>query len=460
MTETPASSAPPAARNRPVIPRPSSRADHRLGPRLGWTSAAGWIVCGLALLAYAAGPVVGRSSLFGAAIALVAVIGSVPVFSRISGRFPGIEMAGLMRLSLGLKLLATLPRFEGREDSVDYYRVGSVLADSFRRLDFVVDTGREIPGTGSVRYFTGLVEVFTFEDEFATFVVFSLLGFIGLVTFVLAFRVAMPNVDATRYAVLLLFWPSLVYWPSSIGKESLMLFALAFVAFGSASVLRGRRHGLVVTVLGLLGVGLVRPHVALIAVTALIVALIVRAPGRGLTSSVARALLIVGLIVGGSVASDVTEALFDIDGLNPTGLAAALDLVNSRSSQGGSSFAAARIDGISEYPWGFVTVLFRPFPNEASSLPMLATSIEALVLAGLVVAAVPRLLASLRTVRDEAYIAYAVAFTTVFVYLFSALGNFGILARQRAMTMPLVLVIVALPTAKERVRQRRIGDGP
>jgi hypothetical protein len=455
-----ASSPPVVVQDQPVIPRPSSRVNGRTGPRLAWTAGVGWIVCGLALLAYSAGPVVGRSSLFGAAVALVAVVGSVPLFTRVARRFPGIEMAGLMRLSLGLKLLATLPRFEGREDSVDYYRVGSVLADSFRRLDFVVDTGREIPGTGSVRYFTGLVEVLTFEDEFATFVVFSLLGFVGLVTFVMAFRVALPNIDTTRYAVLLLFWPSLVYWPSSIGKESLMLLTLALVAFGGASLLRGRRHGLVVIIIGLLGVGMVRPHVALIAVTALIVAVIVRAPGRGVMSSVARAFLIAGLIVGGSVASDVTEALFDIDGLNPTGLAAALDLVNSRSSQGGSSFAAARIDGLSEYPWGFVTVLFRPFPNEASSLAMLATSIEALVLAALVLAGVPRLLAALRTVRDEAYIAYAVAFTTVFVYLFSALGNFGILARQRAMTMPLVLVIVALPTAKERVRIRRIGDNP
>jgi hypothetical protein len=308
-----------------------------------------------------------------------------------------------------------------------------------------------------VRYLAGLVEVFTFEDEFATFVVFSLLGFIGSILFVMACRTALPAVDTKRYALLLLFWPSLVYWPSSIGKESVVLLALGTVAYGGAKLLRGEMRGLAITAVGLLGVALVRPHVALIAMTALVIAVIVGARGRGAMSTVVRLALIAALVVGGSVASDEVEALSDIDGLNPTGLSAALDLVNTRSSQGGSHFEAARIDGITEYPWGFVTVLFRPFPQEASSTPMLMTSLEALVLAALVVAAIPRLMAALRTIRNEAYLAYALSFTVVFVYLFSALGNFGILARQRAMTIPLVLLVVALPTAKERVRQRRLG---
>jgi len=450
------SSVPVTAAPESAIPRPSARSTSEPTIRLAWTASAGWALCGAALLAYAAGPVVGRSSLLGMFVAAVAIGISVPVFGKIARRFPELEIAGIMRLSLGLKLLATLPRFEAREDSVDYYRVGASLADSFRRLDFTVDTGRSIPGTGSVRYLAGLVEVFTFEDEFATFVVFSLLGFIGSILFVMACRTALPSVDTKRYALLLLFWPSLVYWPSSIGKESVVLLGLGTVAYGGARLLRGDMRGLLITALGMLGVALVRPHVALIAMTALFIAVIVGARGRGAMSTFARVALIAALVVGGSVASDEVEALSDIDGLNPTGLAAALDLVNTRSAQGGSHFEAARIDGISEYPWGFVTVLFRPFPHEASSLPMLMTSIEALVLAGLVFAAIPRLAAAFRGIREEAYLAYALSFTVVFVYLFSALGNFGILARQRAMTIPLVLLVVALPTAKERVRQRRM----
>ena len=351
-------------------------------------------------MAYAAGPAIGRSSVLGTLVATAAVGVSWPVFARIGRRFPELEMAGIMRLSLGLKLLATLPRFEAREDSVDYYRVGASLADSFRRLDFTVDTGRSIPGTGSVRYLAGIVEVFTFEDEFATFVVFSLLGFVGSILFVMACRNALPAVDTKRYALLLLFWPSLVYWPSSIGKESVILFGLGTVAYGGAKVLRGDLHGLPITAGGVLAVGLVRPHVVLIAMTALVVAVVVGAPGARAMRSIARFALVVVLLIGGSVASDEVEALSDIDGLNPTGIAGRRSTVNTRSSQGGSHFEAARIDGIVEYPWGFVTVLFR-LPHEASSLPMLATSYRGArpccVLGP--IGAIPRLVAAMRTIR-------------------------------------------------------------
>lgn len=442
----------------PAIPRPSALRPPPAGRRLAWTAPVGWAVCAVAVLAYAIGPVIGRSSLLGTFVAAIAVVALTPLFTRVGRRFADLEIAGMLRLSLGVKLLATLPRFEMREDSVDYHRIGQRLADSFRRLDFTVDTQREIPGTGSVRYVTGLVEVFTFEDEFSTFVVFSLFGFLGLVGFLLAFRVGLPTIDPKRYAVLLLFWPSLVYWPSSIGKESLMLLALGLIAYGTARLMQGEIRGLGLTMLGLLGAGMIRPHVALIAVTALIIALVVRAPGRGFLGSFGRISVIGLLLVGGSLASDAVESLLDIDGLNPSGLSAALDLVNSRSSQGGSFFTAARIDGPSEYPWGFVTVLFRPLPYEASSVAMLATSLEALVLGALVLASIPRLSAALRSIRDEAMIAYAIAFTVVFVYLFSAIGNFGILVRQRVMVIPLVLLVVALPTAKQRVRERRRAD--
>ena len=48
-------------------------------------------------------------------------------------------------------------------------------------------------------------------------------------------------------------------------------------------------------------------------------------------------------------------------------------------------------------------------------------------------------------IRREAYAAYAIAFVGVFIYLFSALGNFGILARQRVQMLPFLFVLLSLP---------------
>ena len=425
---------------------------------MAWAGPAGWVAAAVTLAVYAGATVVGSASLAGVAVVVVAVAASTPLFARIGRRRPDLELAGLLRLSLSVKLLATLPRFELREDAADYHRAGVKLAESFRSLDFFVDTGREIPGTGTVRYVTGLVEVASFGNEFAAFVVFSLFGFVGVVWFLRAFMVGLPEIDPRRYALLVLFWPSLVYWPSSIGKDALMIVGLGAAAVGVAEILKSRVHGVVWALPGLALCALVRPHVALIAVTAAVCALVLRGPAHaGRSGGTLLRLLVIGaLVFGGALASDAVEGLFDIDGLNPSGLSAALDLANSRSTQGGSSFAAARVDTIAEYPWGFVTVLFRPFPHEAGTPAMLLTSIEAFVLAGLTLAAVPRFVASVSRLRREAYTVYAATFVAVFVYLFSAIGNFGILARQRTMMLPLLLVVIALPTARERVRDRRL----
>ncbi len=439
----------------PIFARPSSRGAERTGVRLAWATGLGWAAVAVAIVSYIGAYTVGRASVLGILLAVGVVAVSVPWFNRVARRTPDIALAGLLRLSLGLKLMATLPRFELRQDSRDYYRVGSSLANHFRSFDFFVDPGQSVPGTGSVRYMTGLVQVFTLEDEFATFLVFSLVGFVGVVFFLQAFSIALPSIDIRRYALLVLLWPTLIYWPSSIGKDAVMIFGLGAVAYGLARLMHGRLTGVLFAIPGLLICGLVRPHVALIAVFAAVAALIVRSPRHSAGSTVTKFILIGGLLVGGAIASNAVEGIFDIDGLNPTGVSRALDIASQRSAQGGSSFSAARIDGVSDFPMGLITVLFRPFPTEAESVAIVLTSLEGLLLAGLALVAIPRVMAAVRHIRREAYVVYAAGFSLVFVYLFSALGNFGILARQRSMTLPLVLVIAALPTARERVRRQR-----
>ncbi len=445
------------ADDRRVFPRPSSFEPVRSRPRHAWAGPTGWTLLVFATLTTVALAALGRVSVAGAALVVVVAAGSTPVLRRLSHTTHLVELEGLLRMGLAVRLLAVLPRFELRQDAADYHAVGRVLADSFRRLDFLVDTGRPVPGTGSVRYATGLVNVVTFDDEFATFVVFALFGFAGIALYLRAFVWALPDINPGRYAVLLVLWPSLAYWPSSTGKEALMTFGLGLAAFGLARTLRGRWVALVPFLGGLLVAGLVRPHVALIAITAAMGAFVLHSRSNQ-TSGVGARLVVVGALVGvGTILSDAVERLFDVQDLNVTTVSAALDLANHRSAQGNSSFVAARIDSLGDVPWGVITVLLRPLPHEAGSIPGLIAAFEGLVLAALLFGAVPRVAAALRHLRREAYIGYVVGFVGVFVFLFSALGNFGILTRQRTMMTPLLLVLIALPTAYERVRHRRTG---
>ena len=104
----------------------------------------------------------------------------------------------------------------------------------------------ELVGTEFIRLVTGVVYIATGPTKFGGFVVFGWLGFWGLYCFYRAFRIAFPAGDHRRYAILLFFLPSLLYWPSSIGKESWMLFTLGIVAYGAALVLTYRPHGYLV----------------------------------------------------------------------------------------------------------------------------------------------------------------------------------------------------------------------
>jgi hypothetical protein len=440
-----------------VFARPSERTGQHTRRRYAWAGPLGWALLLLAGGATLAAAAAGRVSAFGAVLVVAILAGSQPLLARFARNGHDLDLEALLRVGLGLKFLAVIPRFELRQDALDYHTVGTVLADSFRRFDFLVETGRPIPGTGSVRYATGLVHVVTFSDEFATFVLFAFVGFVGVLLSIRAFIHALPHVDPGRYVALVMCWPSLAYWPASTGKEALMAFGLGLAAFGLARVLRGEWRALVPLVAGLTVSALVRPHVALIVVAAGVGAVIMNS-GRTSSGGVATRLLAGGGLGGiGSLLSDAVERLFNVQDLNVTTVSAALDLANHRSAQGGSSFVAARIESIGDVPWGVVTVLLRPLPYEANSAAGLLAAVEGIVLAVLLIGAIPRLVAALGKLRTEAYVAYALGFVAIFVFLFSALGNFGILTRQRTMLTPLLLVLVSLPTAYERVRARRVG---
>ena len=49
--------------------------------------------------------------------------------------------------------------------------------------------------------------------------------------------------------------------------------------------------------------------------------------------------------------------------------------------------------------------------------------------------------------RNHAYLVFALAYAPIFIYAFSAVGNFAIVGRQRAQLYPFIFVLLALPAA-------------
>ena len=94
--------------------------------------------------------------------------------------------------------------------------------------------------TNFLRWFTGVVYYLFGTDMIAGFIVFGLIAFVGSYLWYRATVEAVPFLDRRLYFLIVMFVPSILFWPSSIGKEALMQFAIGSAALGTAHIFNGK----------------------------------------------------------------------------------------------------------------------------------------------------------------------------------------------------------------------------
>jgi hypothetical protein len=335
--------------------------------------------------------------------------------------------------------------YGGTADARVYHQVGAVLSRQFRNGDLHTN-GEALTGTGFIRVFTGVLYTITGPTIIGGFLLYAFLGFWGLYFFYRAFTIAVPNGNHRRYARLVFFLPSLLFWPSSIGKESWMCLWLGVAAFGAAKALTHTRGAFPLIALGLGGCAFVRPHVALLFFIGLSTAYLLR-PGRShsIFGPVPKIVGTLALFVVGFALLGQVENYFGVDDLNQGGTTEALSIATQRSDTGGSQFHAVSPTSPQGFGYAVVTVLFRPFPQEAGSLQGLLASAEMMGVLGLAIVSSKRSLRIFTHLRTWSYGTLALVYTLFFCYAFASISNFGILTRQRVQVLPFLLVLVCLP---------------
>jgi hypothetical protein len=150
------------------------------------------------------------------------------------------------------------------------------------------------------------------------------------------------------------------------------------------------------------------------------------------------------------VATLVSEAFgvdLTIDDLDPL-----VADIERRTGQGGSVVTGGAVEAVGEIPAAFVRVLFRPLPMDAHNAQALFSAIEGTLLLGLFIWKVPAMIKGLGKIRRRPYLLFSLIYTTGFVVAFSAILNYGILARQRSQLMGLFLALalgLGVPEASE-----------
>lgn len=360
---------------------------------------------------------------------------------------------GTLQIAFGLKLLGALGRYfiayvvyGGAADAQRYNLYASSYYKVWRDGTITWAWGGK-QGTQWMELITTALYTVIGPSPLAAFFIFATFAFWGQYFLFRAFRTALPEGNAKRYALLVLVLPSLLYWPSSIGKEAWLMFFVGVTALGAArlfSHLPGAIPGLLV---GAAGTMLLRPHLAVLLFAALFVAQLFRptaARSTGILSKVA------GVVVLGAAAVVLTTQSASFLGIDDLSVQAVSDSVNAASeqaSEGSSSFQASPIQSPTDIPHAVITVLFRPFPFEAHNAQMLIQGLEGVLLIVLAIRAWPQLRHLPTLMRRNPYVTFSLVYVVAFVWAFSGFGNFGILARQRVLMIPFFLVLLALPNA-------------
>jgi hypothetical protein len=386
---------------------------------------------------------------------------SWPAFVRQARRERDARLVQLLLLALVLKFVGSLVRYwvavhvyEGNADAFEYHRVGVDLAMGFRAGNF--DTGlASLSGTDFISFFTGIVYTITGPSIFAGFLLYAWLAFGGMFYLYRAFTIAVPDGRRRSYARLLFFMPSMLYWPSSIGKEAWMLLTIGVASFGVARLLSGRPwRGLAVAGTALWLAALVRAHVSGMLVLGLMVAYLLARPPRrlGALGPVVKLFALVALVVVSAALLSRTQSYLLEKGIDPQdGVTSVLAETTRRTNQGGSNFEAQSTGvSLAKLPYAAVTILFRPFPFEAHNAQAAVTALESLLLLCLTIARRRAIWQAVRRLRRRPYVAFVLVFSLLFVVAFSSIANFGILARERTQLLPFFLVLLALPSARPR----------
>ena len=385
------------------------------------------------------------------------LIATKAIIRRISDRVGDDSYSDLLLAAFRLKMAGTLVRaavnalfYGGISDATYYAHFGRDLGSSFRSFDFTVSVGK-LQGTGFMKLLSGVVYSFWGNSLLGAGLLFSWLAFLGMLLFWLAFRETVHRGADRRYAQLLFFLPSMVYWPSSLGKDALSVFLVGATSYGVSRVIRGKPiAALAYIALGTTGLVLLRPHIGLTLLCGFFLALALgKSRGSAGSAGLVRLLLFGALSLVLMVVIGQTQQFFGVSSLDSAGIQETLDSTTAQTQEAASAFSPVRMNSpVTALP-AIVTVLYRPFPLETTNAVGMLASLEGVLLIVLTIRSRKRLRNLMRSMREHIYPAYALGASLGMIFAFSSFSNFGILTRERTQLMPLFLVLLCVPTRSE-----------
>ena len=374
---------------------------------------------------------------------------------RLAGRFDRKFIRGLTFLALAAKILASAGFIfyfseiveTGLQDGNRYAARGTEIADLLRDGHISALVTQFGTGTPFLDLLTGVVFTVTGSTIFGGYAIFSMLGLIGSIFFYRAFVVAVPAGNTRLFAVLVMFYPAILFWTSPIGKDAVVFLFGGLATYGLAiALVRGRPLGFLLLALSLVMIFFTRPEIAAVFALAIFAAIVLWTL-RGVASGSGGRLLVLGstsvIAVFGLLA---LPSALEVESIS---IETVVDILVVQTENefdpggDGSNFAVTPITSPTWIPMAFVTTLIRPFPGELVTSQGLVQSAEGMLLAGLLILNLKSGLLGIAAIRREPYMVFTLVFAVAMILVLSTTANFGLLARLRVILLPALFTMVA-----------------
>ena len=219
-----------------------------------------------------------------------------------------------------------------------------------------------------------------------------------------------------------------------------------------ALILSGRALGYVYAILGGALALVIRPDELVMLAVAFAMAMIVRGlfrQGRAFRPLriVASAVVVVGFVVLTGI-----EASHFVHAAGGNGLSGTLNAVSANNQGVGAGFGSSTVTYSSNplyYLRDVYTVLFDPLPFLAHSVTQLAAAAENTLILVVIVLSFRQLRCLFRVSLQRPYVFVCLVYSLVFMYAFAALGNLGLITRERTLLLPFLFVLLSVPLAPE-----------
>jgi hypothetical protein len=295
-----------------------------------------------------------------------------------------------------------------------------------------VSTGGFELGTGGIDLLTSFFSKFLGFSYGGLFLVNNIFGSVGLMYFAAAiWEVSRSSSKLLRYiSCAVIFLPSVSFWSSAIGKDSLTFLAAGLICWGILNV--GRRYTAILISVALLM--LARPHIAGILLVALALASLLLSR-KGLASRFMLSILLVPACTFGIIFGLNYAGLGDVSSFSDVG-----SYIEERQAQNLGGGTSVDMTSMST-PMQVFSYLFRPLPLEIGGMFGLISGLENSLLLVLFLYFVRSFTYGHSTIPAPARATLFLFSCISLLVLALTTANLGIALRQKWMFMPMLLLL-------------------